>query len=66
VARRSGVWPQNPLLQPQARALEIEREFEARYWPDLDAMLPEMDIVSINCPYTPDTFHLIWPSGCGG
>jgi glyoxylate reductase len=37
----------------------VERELEATHWPDLDAMLPEMDIVSINCPYTPDTFHLI-------
>jgi glyoxylate reductase len=40
-------------------AAEIERELEATYWPDLDRMLPEMDVVSINCPYTPDTFHLL-------
>lgn len=40
-------------------APEIERELEATYWPDLDRMLPEMDIVSINCPYSPDTYHLI-------
>jgi glyoxylate reductase len=38
---------------------EIERALGATFWPDLDAMLPEMDIVSINCPYTPDTFHLM-------
>jgi glyoxylate reductase len=40
-------------------APEMERELEAKFWPDLDAMLPEMDIVSINCPYTPDTYHLM-------
>jgi glyoxylate reductase len=40
-------------------APEIERELEATFWPDLDTMLPEMDIVSINCPYSPDTYHLM-------
>jgi glyoxylate reductase len=38
---------------------EVERALEATYWPDLDKMIPEMDIVSINCPYTPDTYHLM-------
>jgi glyoxylate reductase len=32
---------------------------EARYWPDLDAMLPFMDVVSLNAPYGPATRHLI-------
>jgi glyoxylate reductase len=32
---------------------------EARYWPDLDSMLPEMDVVSLNAPYGPETHHLI-------
>jgi glyoxylate reductase len=40
-------------------APELERELGATYWPSLDAMLPEMDIVSLNCPYTPETYHLI-------
>jgi glyoxylate reductase len=40
-------------------APEMERELGATYWPSLDAMLPEMDIVSINCPYTLETYHLI-------
>jgi len=31
----------------------------ARYWPDLDSMLPEMDVVSLNTPYGPETRHLI-------
>ena len=37
----------------------IETELEATFWPDLDAMLARMDIVSINCPHTPQTFHLL-------
>lgn len=36
----------------------IESELGARYWEDLDAMLGAVDIVSINCPYTPQTHHL--------
>jgi glyoxylate reductase len=31
----------------------------ALYWRDLDAMLPEMDVVSLNAPYGPETHHLI-------
>jgi glyoxylate reductase len=38
---------------------DMEKTLGATFWPNLDAMLPEMDIVSINCPYTPDTFHLM-------
>jgi glyoxylate reductase len=37
---------------------EVETKLGATYWPELDAMLAEMDIVSINCPYTPETYHL--------
>ncbi|HXJ01003.1 MAG TPA: D-glycerate dehydrogenase, partial [Micropepsaceae bacterium] len=36
----------------------VEQALAATYWPDLDAMLLEMDIVSIHCPYTPETYHL--------
>jgi glyoxylate reductase len=32
---------------------------EALYWPDLDSMLAEMDVVSLNAPYGPATHHLI-------
>ena len=38
---------------------EIEQELEATYWESLDQMLSRMDIVSINCPHTPSTFHLL-------
>ncbi len=37
----------------------IEEALSATYWDDLDAMLAAVDIVSINCPKTPDTYHLI-------
>jgi glyoxylate reductase len=40
-------------------APEIEQELEATYWDSLDQMLARMDIVSINCPHTPATFHLL-------
>jgi len=38
---------------------EIETELEATYWESLDQMISRMDIVSVNCPHTPSTFHLI-------
>jgi glyoxylate reductase len=38
---------------------EIEAELEATYWESLDQMLARMDILSINCPHTPSTFHLL-------
>jgi glyoxylate reductase len=38
---------------------EIEEELGATYWESLDQMVSRMDILSINCPHTPSTFHLI-------
>ncbi|MDA1088780.1 MAG: D-glycerate dehydrogenase [Proteobacteria bacterium] len=38
---------------------EIESELEATYWESLDQMLARMDIISVNCPHTPATFHLL-------
>ena len=32
---------------------------KANYWDNLDKMIGEMDIISIHCPYTPETFHLL-------
>ena len=40
-------------------APEIEEALEATYWESLDQMLARMDIVSINCPHTPATYHLL-------
>ncbi len=37
----------------------IEEELEATYWESLDQMLARMDIISVNCPSTPATFHLL-------
>lgn len=37
----------------------IEAELGATFAPDLDAMLGNVDIISINCPHTAETHHLI-------
>jgi glyoxylate reductase len=38
---------------------EVEAELDAIYWESLDQMVSRMDILSINCPHTPSTFHLM-------
>ena len=38
---------------------EVEAELEATWWESLDQMVARMDIVSVNCPHTPSTFHLL-------
>ncbi|MRU16381.1 D-glycerate dehydrogenase [Roseovarius sp. A21] len=38
---------------------EIEDELAATYWESLDQMVARMDVISINCPHTPSTFHLM-------
>ena len=38
---------------------KIEDRLEATYWDSLDQMLARMDIVSVNCPHTPATYHLL-------
>lgn len=40
-------------------AAQIEEELGATYWESLDQMLARVDIVSINCPHTPATYHLL-------
>jgi len=40
-------------------APSIEEELGATYWDSLDQMLARMDIISVNCPHTPATFHLL-------
>jgi glyoxylate reductase len=37
----------------------LEHELEATYWESFDQMLARMDIISVNCPHTPATFHLL-------
>jgi glyoxylate reductase len=38
---------------------ETEEALEATYWESLDQMVARMDVISINCPHTPSTFHLM-------
>jgi glyoxylate reductase len=38
---------------------DVERDLEATYWDSLDQMLARMDIISVNCPHTPATYHLL-------
>ncbi|MFZ5962213.1 2-hydroxyacid dehydrogenase [Thalassococcus sp. BH17M4-6] len=38
---------------------EVEEPLEATYWESLDQMVARMDVVSVNCPHTPSTFHLL-------
>ncbi|MEO1452864.1 MAG: D-glycerate dehydrogenase [Pseudomonadota bacterium] len=38
---------------------EVEEEYEATYWESLDQMVSRVDVLSINCPHTPSTFHLM-------
>ena len=40
-------------------AAQIEEELGATYWDSLDQMLARVDIISVNCPHTPATYHLL-------
>src|SRR5712672_2972883 len=40
-------------------APRIADELGATYWESLDQMLARMDIISVNCPHTPATYHLL-------
>ena len=40
-------------------ARDVEANLEATWWPALEAMLSRVDIISINCPHTPETHHLL-------
>lgn len=37
----------------------VAEELEATYWESLDQMLARMDVISVNCPHTPATYHLL-------
>ena len=37
----------------------IAQELQATYWETLDQMVARVDILSINCPHTPATYHLM-------
>ena len=38
---------------------DTEAELGLTWWESLDQMLARMDIISVNCPHTPATFHLL-------
>ncbi|MDG3041990.1 2-hydroxyacid dehydrogenase [Roseicyclus marinus] len=38
---------------------DTEAALEATYWESLDQMISRMDVISVNCPHTPSTFHLM-------
>ncbi len=38
---------------------QTESALGATYWESLDQMVARMDVISINCPHTPSTFHLM-------
>jgi len=38
---------------------ETEADLKATYWDSLDQMVARMDVISVNCPHTPSTFHLL-------
>src|SRR5687767_7135672 len=60
VARRAGAFGLQIHYHNRRRvAAAVEEELQATYWESLDQMLSRMDIVSINCPHTPATYHLL-------
>lgn len=38
---------------------DTEEELDATWWESLDQMLAHVDVVSVNCPHTPATYHLL-------
>ena len=38
---------------------DVEEPLDATFWESLDQMVARMDVISINCPHTPSTFHLM-------
>ena len=60
VARRAAVFGLQIHYHNRKRLrAEIEDELGATYWESLDQMVARMDVISINCPHTPSTFHLM-------
>ena len=38
---------------------ESEETLEATFWESLDQMIARMDVISVHCPHTPATYHLL-------
>lgn len=60
VARRAAAFGMQVHYHNRKRLhADIEDGLNATYWESLDQMVARMDIISINCPHTPSTFHLM-------
>ncbi len=60
VAKRAGAFGMQVHYHNRRRLrAEIEAEYEATYWESLDQMVARMDVITVNCPHTPSTFHLM-------
>jgi glyoxylate reductase len=60
VARRANAFGMQVHYHNRRRLhAEIEKQYDATYWESLDQMVARMDVISINCPHTPSTFHLM-------
>ena len=60
VARRAKAFGMSIHYHTRKRAHpDVETELEATYWESLDQMLARMDVITIHCPHTPATFHLL-------
>ncbi len=60
VARRAAAFGMQVHYHNRRRLHEdIEQKLEATYWESLDQMIARVDVLSINCPHTPSTFHLL-------
>ncbi|MGJ5621611.1 2-hydroxyacid dehydrogenase [Sulfitobacter sp. MF3-043] len=60
VARRAHAFGMQVHYHNRKRLHEqTEAALEATYWESLDQMVSRMDVISINCPHTPSTFHLM-------
>jgi glyoxylate reductase len=60
VARRAAVFGMQVHYHNRRRLRpEIEEALGAKWWESLDQMVSRIDILSINCPHTPSTFHLM-------
>ena len=60
VARRANVFGMQVHYHNRKRLRpEVEDDLQATYWESLDQMLARMDIISVNAPHTPSTFHLL-------
>ncbi len=60
VARRAGAFGMQVHYHNRHRLrAEVEADLGAVYWESLDQMVARMDVLSVNCPHTPSTFHLM-------